>query len=328
MTGRQSTARATTGRPAANSAKAKAKAKAKRLGAERPAATRTNAKRPTSNRATGGRAAAKPARGTRPGRRRTRRPRALRIGWLSAGGAVAVLGLAIVIAALAWGPQLVTPAETRDSVLQTAPHAAAEGPGVPAGRSGAPAPTRIVDRVDRAWAAATASRLGIPERAMLAYAGAALATAETQPGCGVAWNTLAALGSVESGHGTIFGGALDADGRAQPPIIGPALTGTEFEAISDTDDGAFDGDIRWDRAVGPLQFIPSTWERWGADGDGDGVADPQQIDDAALAAAHYLCHGGRNLRLEADWIAAIGSYNGATSYLDKVVHAADTFATK
>ncbi|MGK9147549.1 lytic murein transglycosylase [Plantibacter flavus] len=162
---------------------------------------------------------------------------------------------------------------------------------------------------------------------MLAYAGAALATAESQPGCGIAWNTLAAIGSVESGHATIFGGALDANGRAAPPIVGPALTGTEFDAISDTDGGAFDGDARWDRAVGPLQFIPSTWNRWGADGNGDGVADPQQIDDAALAAANYLCHGGRDLRIEPDWVAAIGSYNGAASYLAKIVHAADTFAT-
>lgn len=231
-----------------------------------------------------------------------------------------------MVAAIVWGTELIDRAEARDSVLGTVPHAAVEGPGIPAVRVDPVAPAGIADRVDGAWAAATATRLGIPEPAMRAYAGAALATAETKPDCGIAWNTLAAIGSVESGHGTIFGGALDADGRAAPPIVGPALTGTEFDAITDTDHGALDGDTRWDRAVGPLQFIPSTWARWGADGNGDGVADPQQIDDAALAAANYLCHGDRNLRLEADWIAAIGSYNGAASYLEKIVHAADTFA--
>ncbi len=51
----------------------------------------------------------------------------------------------------------------------------------------------------------------------------------------------------------------------------------------------------WQRATGPLQFIPSTWERWGSDGDGDGVADPQDIDDAAYAAARYLCASGADL---------------------------------
>ncbi|MET3511330.1 lytic transglycosylase domain-containing protein [Plantibacter flavus] len=273
----------------------------------RPAGARNGSRRPT--------AAA----------RRNRRS-SIRVGWLAAGGAVAIVGLAVVIAVVFWGPELVNRAEARDSILGTAPHAAVEGPGIPAAGSAGTAPTAVTDRVDRAWSAATALRLGIPERAMVAYAGAALAVAETQPGCGIAWNTLAALGSVESGHGTIFGGALDDAGRAVPPIVGPALTGTEFDAVTDTDRGAFDGDARWDRAVGPMQFIPSTWQRWGADGNGDGVADPQQIDDAALAAAHYLCHGGRDLRIETDWIAAIGSYNGAASYLQKVVHAADTFA--
>ncbi|XUK61034.1 SLT-2 domain-containing protein [Plantibacter sp. RU18] len=301
-------------------------------GARRPA--NRKARKPTTTRRTvgGWRRAPKPrnkrlTHRPEPRRReRTPRTRTLRIGWLITGGAIAIVGLAVVVAAIVWGPELVDRAQARDSVLGTVPHAAVEGPGIPAARADPATPAGIADRVDGAWAAATATRLGIPERAMRAYAGAALATAEAKPDCGIAWNTLAAIGSVESGHGTIFGGALDAHGRATPPIIGPALTGTEFDAITDTDRGALDGDTRWDRAVGPLQFIPSTWSRWGADGNGDGVADPQQIDDAALAAANYLCHGDRNLRLEADWIAAIGSYNGAASYLEKIVHAADTFA--
>ncbi len=50
----------------------------------------------------------------------------------------------------------------------------------------------------------------------------------------------------------------------------------------------------YDRAVGPMQFLPGTWGRWGSDGDRDGVSDPQDVDDAALAAARYLCE--RTLR--------------------------------
>ena len=46
-----------------------------------------------------------------------------------------------------------------------------------------------------------------------------------------------------------------------------------------------------DRAVGPMQFLPASWARYGADGNGDGVRDPHQLDDAALAAAAYLCAG-------------------------------------
>ncbi len=56
-----------------------------------------------------------------------------------------------------------------------------------------------------------------------------------------------------------------------PPVRGPALSGGAFSAIRDTDGGRYDGDPVWDRAVGPMQFIPGTWRIWGADGNGDGV---------------------------------------------------------
>ena len=78
-------------------------------------------------------------------------------------------------------------------------------------------------------------------------------------------------------------------GNAVPPIFGIALDGGNTAEITDTDDGAIDGDAEFDRAVGPMQLIPQTWRNWHIDGGGDGVEDPQNIDDAALAAANYLC---------------------------------------
>ena len=52
----------------------------------------------------------------------------------------------------------------------------------------------------------------------------------------------------------------------------------------------------YDRAVGPMQFIPSTWSVIGVDGDNDGKRNPQDIDDAALATAVYLCSATRTCR--------------------------------
>lgn len=180
---------------------------------------------------------------------------------------------------------------------------------------------------DPAWAAAAAGRTGVPERAVRAYASAALTVQREQPACGLGWNTLAGLGAVESGHGTHSGGALRPDGYPDPPIRGIALDGSASAAIADTDGGRFDGDARWDRAVGPLQFIPATWERWGADANGDGVADPNQIDDAALAAARYLCASGE-MTDAAGWRRAVYSYNHLDSYVDAVAATANAYAAR
>ena len=48
-----------------------------------------------------------------------------------------------------------------------------------------------------------------------------------------------------------------------------------------------------------MQFIPSTWAVVGVDADGDGERNPQDIDDAALAAAVYLCSGNEDLSTDA-----------------------------
>lgn len=178
---------------------------------------------------------------------------------------------------------------------------------------------------DPAWVANVAIATGIPDRAIQAYAAAELTISAEDPACGLGWNTLAAIGSIESDHGRHGGAVLGGDGVSVPAIRGPALDGHGVAAITDTDGGAWDGDAVWDRAVGPLQFIPDTWQRWGADGNGDGIADPNQIDDAALAAARYLCASGAMVSPER-WRAAVFSYNHLDAYVDDVAHVANRYA--
>jgi membrane-bound lytic murein transglycosylase B len=158
---------------------------------------------------------------------------------------------------------------------------------------------------------------GIPATVLDAYKKAASALRESKPGCNLPWELLAAIGKVESGQAR--GGRVDADGNTIGRILGPKLNGNGFAHISDTDGGAYDGDSVYDRAVGPMQFIPSTWEWAGRDGNDDGKKDPNNIYDAALAAGHYLCRYGWDLSTQADLDRAILSYNNSTEYLNTVL---------
>ena len=179
------------------------------------------------------------------------------------------------------------------------------------------------------WAAPLAARLGIPVPAMQAYGHAQLVVAAAMPSCRLQWTTLAGIGKVESNHGQSGHTALGADGRALPPILGPVLDGSNGNRrISDTDGGRLDGDTVFDRAVGPMQFIPTTWQTNGVDGDGDGVADPNDIYDAALTAARYLCAGGRDLSTAGGWRAAILSYNTLDVYVAAVFTAANDYGVR
>lgn len=119
---------------------------------------------------------------------------------------------------------------------------------------------------------------------------------------------------------------MDAAGRALTSIMGPVLNGGLFAAIGDTDGGALDGDPVWDRAVGPMQFIPQTWQLMGVDGDGDGVKNPQDIDDAAMSTAVYLCSGNMNLSKAGDLNQAVLRYNHSQAYVDLVVSIAKAYA--
>ena len=110
--------------------------------------------------------------------------------------------------------------------------------------------------------------------------------------------------------------------------MGISLDGSGSVApVADTDNGRLDADPTLDKAVGPLQFLPSTWATWAADGDGDGIRDPQDIDDAALGAGRYLCVAG-DLATADGWTRAILSYNHSIDYLDAVYDAAQTFAQR
>jgi membrane-bound lytic murein transglycosylase B len=192
--------------------------------------------------------------------------------------------------------------------------------------SGMTTAVNITRSSDAGWLASAAGQTGIPERALRAYVAAAAAADGSMSGCGIGWNTLAAVGFVETAHGAYGGGSLTDAGQVSRPIIGPVLDGAGFAAIADTDSGVLDGDARWDRAVGPMQFIPSTWRLVARDGNGDGTADPFNIDDAALSAATYLCANGRDLTTADGWTDAIYAYNQSDAYIRQVRDRATEYA--
>ena len=150
--------------------------------------------------------------------------------------------------------------------------------------------------------------------------------ADADAACGLDWSLVAAIGRVESDHGRAGGNKLSAEGRATPGIYGVPLTGAGGTArITDTDGGTYDRDLTYDRAVGPMQFIPSTWSEVGVDADSDGQRDPQDVDDAALAAAVYLCAGSADLSTDAGRRAAVLRYNHSDAYVTTVLQIADGY---
>lgn len=203
------------------------------------------------------------------------------------------------------------------------PRAAAQ---LEASSSGFTTAVNVTRNPDAQWLSRAAERTGIPARALRAYVAAAVTANHASPTCRIGWNTVAAVGFVESGHGTHGGGTLNDAGQVGSHMVGPSLNGQGFAAITDTDGGVLDGDTHWDRAVGPMQFIPATWRLAGRDGNADGTADPFNIDDAALSAAVYLCGNGRDLTTSTGWRDAIYSYNQSDSYIRQVAEQATTYA--
>jgi len=168
----------------------------------------------------------------------------------------------------------------------------------------------------------------IPPRVLAAYVSAAKTIDRAQPTCHLRWYELAGIGFIESGHAHNGGSeAKHWNGVANPPIFGPLLDGTGGVSWHDTDGGRLDHNAQWERAVGPMQFMPTTWAVWGADGNRDRHEDPQQIDDATLAAAGYLCTGGGSgLDQISHLIAAVYSYNHSYAYVRAVLTVASEYA--
>jgi len=158
----------------------------------------------------------------------------------------------------------------------------------------------------------------IPGMVLDAYRRAALAV--EAHGCSLGWWGLAGIGKVESNHGRANRAQLTPAGELVPYIVGIALDGSNgTQAVAATDGGRFDGDPVFDHAVGPLQFITSTWVSWGRNGRGGHYADPNNIYDAALGAATYLCAASTELTTEGGLRTAYLSYNHSDSYAAEVL---------
>ena len=256
--------------------------------------------------------------------------RAVRIARKPALGAAIIAPLILAGVASASAPSQVAP--IRDSAVT--PLAAVESSS--GGRSGAS--VVAVTKTPTAFhiAAATVSApppavvvnspgsLRIPAIALAAYRNAERMMAAADPGCGVSWNLLAGIGRIESLHAN--GGATDAHGTAVQPIYGPALDGTlpGNEVIVQS---RASNRVTYARAMGPMQFLPGTWSRYASDGDGDGKADVQNVYDASLATARYLCSGGLNLRDPSQVMSAILRYNNSIAYARNVLGWAAAYAT-
>ncbi len=234
-----------------------------------------------------------------------------------------VAGLVVAAALLARSP-----AEPSPRALPTPTTTMA--PVKPVSEPVAPARAPAGDHISATWLSDVSRQTGIGTVALEAYALASVRLATEQPKCHVGWTTLAGIGAIESGHGTNGGSRLRADGTTSRPILGPALDGSSGMARipSDKQSEKWHGDSHWDHAVGPMQFIPSTWRKWGSDGNEDGTSDPNNVVDAAYAAGRYLCASDRDMRTGEGWTQAIFSYNHSDDYVRSVVARANSYVTQ
>lgn len=175
---------------------------------------------------------------------------------------------------------------------------------------------------------AGASSNGIPAPALAAYQRGAQIIDAADKSCNIPWELIAAIGRVESDHGRYGGNTLTEDGVSKPGIYGIALNGKNgTQAINDTDGGQLDNDPVYDRAVGPMQFIPSTWQVVKVDADGDAKRNPQDMDDAALATAVYLCSGSDNLSVRKGQESAVYRYNHSQDYVNLVLRIMEAYSS-
>ncbi|WP_158673872.1 hypothetical protein [Streptomyces klenkii] len=221
----------------------------------------------------------------------------------------ALLAACLTTATVAMGTSSGAPNSPGPNSLQSRPHGSpnlalpdlAAGPDTDRSAT----PTALTDR-----------STGIPATALAAYRHAETLARALYPHCHLPWQLIAGIGKVESQHASGYG--LRPDGSTTKPIIGPALDGTRYALVKDTDHGTWDRDPTYDHAVGPLQFIPTTWRSYPADGRGGGIKDPTNIFDAAAGTARYLCAGNKDLSKPADLDRAILSYNNSRPYANAV----------
>jgi hypothetical protein len=169
--------------------------------------------------------------------------------------------------------------------------------------------------------------LGIPGIVLQAYKLAEQRVGAESPQCKLPWYLLAGIGRIESGHAG--NGNVDSSGTTLTPISGPLLNGTLAgnAVITDSDGGRIDGDAGHDRAMGPMQFIPSTWASWGSDANGDGKSDPNNIFDATYSAGRYLCAGVTDIMSDQNKVSAVMRYNHSAEYAANVLSWAAGYAT-
>ena len=242
--------------------------------------------------------------------------------------ASALVPMAVLVAA--WGAALTNSglANASDSDADTAAVPAVPATAFEQPASVQKAPSGIDMRAGTSMAVSTLSPNGIPSAALYAYRRAENLLSRADESCNLPWNLVAAIGRVESNHGRTNNNTLTADGVASPGIYGIALDGTDGTArITDTDGGKLDKDTTFDRAVGPMQFIPGTWASAGVDADGDGAKNPQDIDDAATASGVYLCAGPGDLSKKADAATAVKRYNNSDSYVALVLQISEAYAS-
>ncbi len=226
------------------------------------------------------------------------------------------------VAASSNSPAIVVP----DTALTLAAPARVTPENVPMAEPAMPEPAQSTGATTGSSSAVSLDSTGIPVLALEGYRRAASLVSSADPSCHIDWALLAAIGRVESNHGRFGGNRLDSAGVAQPGIIGIPLDGSNGTArITDSDRGLLDRDAVYDRAVGPMQFIPSTWTVVGVDADGDGFKNPQDMVDAASSAAIYLCSGPGDLDLPGDLRAAIMRYNASDPYVQMVTDLAEIY---
>ena len=229
------------------------------------------------------------------------------ISWLRAVALLAVAAIVVAVLALHSDP----------AALDGVPPA----PGDPVPAIDTHAHGRPADQLN-SWASSRAPALGMPQIALEAYAYAAKVAEVENPKCHLAWPTLAGIGMVESKNGTYQGAVIGPNGDVTPPIRGVRLDGTHGNLALGKGGGA----NGFEQAMGPMQIIPETWRRYGVDAHNNGISSPDNIDDAALTAAGYLCNRGGDLGTAQGWMKAILAYNNSREYARSVRDWASAYA--